>query len=388
MVKVPYAVGVPLDNLVLEVEDLNVEENPQSLSIALYRGPEADGKCTGRSGSCTQEQLQELTPLRTVSDARARIFSFGLSSIEMQARARGSIRVKVRARGWVGWVELILALAHNPHPNTNPNPNPKPDPNPNPLPHPNPNPCPNPKQEYICGGKCTSSGVFRLNLVVRCTSSHVRFQAISILTPLILDRGVPVHGEVCPGNWIYHKTFIPDNDKYHDASGVRFNVHVHQGDIYYMITRWDHSPGFAACNENEVAMSFQRDGHAELCHLTEKFECTFSEADKAAAAANGTELSLIGYIGLNGGTLALALALSLSLALALALTLTRYIGLYGGTLTLTLSLALALTLTLTRYIGLYGGTSCAHYTIETERLVNTTCSIATTGTCGEVKACA
>ena len=62
---------------------------------------------------------------------------------------------------------------------------------------------------------------------------------------------------MCPGNWIYHKTFIPDNDKYHDASGVRFNVHVHQGDIYYMITRWDHSPGFAACNENEVAMSFQ-----------------------------------------------------------------------------------------------------------------------------------
>ena len=139
---------------------------------------------------------------------------------------------------------------------------------------------------------------------------------------------------MCPGNWIYHKTFIPDNDKYHDASGVRFNVHVHQGDIYYMITRWDHSPGFAACNENEVAMSFQRDGHADLCHLTEKFECAFSEADKAAAAANGTELSLIGYIGL------------------------------------------------------YGGTSCAHYTIETERLVNTTCSIATTGTCGEVKACA
>ena len=327
VVKVPYAVGVPLDNLVLEVEDLNVEENPQSLSIALYRGPEADDKCTGRSGSCTQEQLQELTPLRTVTDARARIFSFGLSSIEMQ--------------------------------------------------------------EYICGGTCTSSGTFRLNLVVRCTSSHVRFQAISILTPLILDRGVPVHGEVCPGNWIYHKTFIPDNDKYHDASGVRFNVHVHQGDIYYMITRWDHSPGFAACNENEVAMSFQRDGHADLCHLTEKFECTFSEADKAAAAANGTELSLIGYIGLNGGTLALALALSLSLALALALTLSNQVHRpLRGHPNPNLSLALAPTLTLTRYIGLYGGTSCAHYTIETERLVNTTCSIATTGTCGEVKACA
>ena len=33
---------------------------------------------------------------------------------------------------------------------------------------------------------------------MRCTSSSVRFQAIAILTPLILERGVPVHGEVCP----------------------------------------------------------------------------------------------------------------------------------------------------------------------------------------------
>ena len=265
VVQIPYKVGEPLDNLVLEVEDLNVEENPNSLSIALYRGLEPDGKCVGKSGSCTHEQLQMLKPLRTTADARARIFSFGISSIEMQ--------------------------------------------------------------EYVCGGKCTSSGTFSLNMVVRCTSSTVRFQAISILTQLILVPDVPVHGEVCPGNWIYHRTYIPDNALYHDAAGVRFKVHVHQGDVYYMITRWEHSPGFAACNENEVAMSFQVNGQADLCHLTEKFESTYSDADKAAAAANGTELNLLGYIGL------------------------------------------------------YGGTSCAHYTIETERLVNTTCSFETTGTC-------
>jgi hypothetical protein len=265
VVKVPYRVGEPLDNLVLEVEDLNVEENPNSLSVALYKGPEANGTCVGESGSCTHEQLQMVKPLRITSDARARIFSFGVSSIEMQ--------------------------------------------------------------EYVCGGTCTSSGTFALNMVVRCASSTVHFQAISILTQLVLVPDVPVHGEVCPGNWIYHRAKIPDNALYHDAAGVRFHVHVHQGDVYYMITRWEHSPGFAACNENEVRMSFQVNGQADLCHLTEKFESTFSEADKTAAAANGTENNLLGYIGL------------------------------------------------------YGGTSCAHYTIYTERLVNTTCNIETTGTC-------
>ena len=83
----------------------------------------------------------------------------------------------------------------------------------------------------------------------------------------------------------------------------------------YTVTRRQHN----ACPSTN--------GQADLCHLTEKFESTYSEADKTAAAANGTELNLLGYIGL------------------------------------------------------YGGTSCAHYTIETERLVNTTCSIETTGTC-------
>jgi hypothetical protein len=250
----------------MEVEDLNTEENPNSLEVALYQGPNADGACPGTSGgSCTHEQLGMIKPLRTTSDSRARIFSFGISSIEMQ--------------------------------------------------------------KLVCGGACKSSGNFSLNMVVRCKSTAVRFQVISILTQLILVPNIPVHGEVCPGNWIYHKTFIPDNTLYHNADGVRFNVHVHQGDVYYMVSRWTHSPGFAACNENEVSMSFKVHGHADLCHLTEKFESTYTAEEIAAAAANGTEKSLIGYVGL------------------------------------------------------YGGTSCAHYTIETERLVNKTCHTETTGTC-------
>jgi len=182
-------------------------------------------------------------------------------------------------------------------------------------------------QKYVCGGACTSSGTFSFNMVVRCRSTAVRFQVISILTELILVPDVPVHGEVCPGNWIFHKTFIPDNDLWHNAVGVRFNLHVHQGDVYFMISRWTHSPGFAACNENEVRMSFQVHGQADLCHLTEKFESTYTPEQTAAAAANGTELSLIGYVGL------------------------------------------------------YGGTSCAHYTMTAERLVSGNCSTETTGTC-------
>jgi hypothetical protein len=266
VVKLPYTTGEPLDNLVMEVEDLNTEENPNSLEVALYQGPNADGACPGTSGgSCTHEQLGMIKPLRTTSDSRARIFSFGISSIEMQ--------------------------------------------------------------KLVCDGACKSSGTFSLNMVVRCKSTAVRFQVISILTQLILVPNIPVHGEVCPGNWIYHKTFIPDNTLYHNADGVRFNVHVHQGDVYYMVSRWTHSPGFAACNENEVSMSFKVHGHADLCHLTEKFESTYTAEEIAAAAANGTEKSLIGYVGL------------------------------------------------------YGGTSCAHYTIETERLVNKTCHTETTGTC-------
>ena len=45
-------------------------------------------------------------------------------------------------------------------------------------------------------------------------------------------------GEVCPGNWIYHRLFIPDTDDTHYAGGVRFHVHVHEGDVYYLISRW------------------------------------------------------------------------------------------------------------------------------------------------------
>ena len=100
-------------------------------------------------------------------------------------------------------------------------------------------------------------------------------------------------------------------------------------------------------------MTAERNGQADLCHLTEKFESTFTEDDKAIAAANGTDLNLLGYVPLCRRLQPRVLEAA-----------PPYI----------------------RYVGLYGGTSCAHYTIETEIIggvggSNTTCSTKTTGTC-------
>ena len=130
---------------------------------------------------------------------------------------------------------------------------------------------------------------------------------------------------MCPSNWIFHRLHIPDNNATHYAGGVRFLVHVHEGDVYYLISRWSKTPGFAACNENEVPMSGRVHGHADLCMLTEKLD------DYTARYGAGHSKLLQGYVGL------------------------------------------------------YGGTSCAHYTIEAQFLppTNATCHTERTGTCSQ-----
>jgi hypothetical protein len=261
VIEIPYADGQVLDNLVIECEDLNDAENPNSLEVALYA---QDSSVCG-ADLCTHEQLSMLTPMRTTSLARKRIFSFGVSSIEMQAMVCAADKCScMRAAG------------------------------------------------------CS----FKLSLVVRCAGTPVRFRVISILTQLALEPGVPVHGEVCPGNWIYHKARIPA--AYKEEYGLRFHVHVHEGDVYYVISRWERTPGFAACNENEYAMSFMSDGHADLCDIptaTTNWGGPYEDPSSTSDLLPG-------------------------------------------------------------YVGLYGGTSCAHYTISTEWLdANSNCSVATTGTC-------
>lgn len=144
--------------------------------------------------------------------------------------------------------------------------------------------------EVICGGECRSSGTYSFFVSVRGTSSlPVRFQVISILTKLRLEVGVPMHGEVCPGNWIFHSVYVPDTKAARDAGGLRFNVHVHTGDVYYAMSRWEHPPLFTSCNANEVSMSKIVEGHVDLCQTAAQLD------------ASKTGVTLQGHVGLYGG---------------------------------------------------------------------------------------
>ena len=152
---------------------------------------------------------------------------------------------------------------------------------------------------------CRNDGTFEFSLVVQCQSQPVRFQAIYSLTPLELTPGVPVHGEVCPGDWIFHRLAVPDTQESHDAGGVRFNIHVHTGDIYYAMSRWDRMPGFTACNDNTIEMQGQHDGAVDLCHLAERFRAhgsTGHSEDHADPSELLSDVVELGYIGLYGGT--------------------------------------------------------------------------------------
>jgi len=173
--------------------------------------------------------------------------------------------------------------------------------------------------EVICGGECRSSGTYTFFVSVRgASAAPVRFQVISILTSLRLEMGVPVHGEVCPGNWIFHRVYVPDTKAARDAGGLRFNVHVHTGDVYFAMSRWEHPPLFTSCNANELSMSEKIEDHVDLCQIVDQLDTAYQA---------------------------------------------------GGEM-------------LQGHIGLYGGAACAHYTIEAILLpANSTCSTETTGTC-------
>ena len=221
-------------------------------------------------------------------------------------------------------------------------------------------------------------------MVIRCVDSSVRFRVIALQTVLALTPGVPVHGEVCPNNWIFHRLFIPDSPKIHDAGGVRFRVHVHEGDVYYLLSRWSKPPGFAACNENEAPMTGVRDGFADLCHLTEKLD-TFAEEHGGVPSGGGMFADGIAVAGRRRQMSALerrlASAQEEANANASALVAANE-ALAGNNISSFYDIPL-----LQGYVGLYGGTSCAHYTIESEFLEpNATCHTHTTGTCSTTKA--
>lgn len=248
VINIPYAADEPLDNMVVTVEDLNMEDNPNSLFVSLFPECGAD--------TCTHTRLASLKPLATTDSSRERIFSIGRSSLEMH--------------------------------------------------------------EAVCGGKCTSSGTYKLSMSVRCTSTAVRFRVVAIFTRIALEEGVPIHGEVCPGNWIFHRFFVPDTQRVRESGGVHFSVHVHTGDIYYAMSRWGRKPGFTACNGNEFAMSLLKDGGVDLCNISDEFDKLNTDGSAArrrqlagdhshvheeasSSTATSNALMLEGHMGLFGG---------------------------------------------------------------------------------------
>ena len=270
---IPYMTNQALDNFVVQVEDLNPTDNPSSLSIVAYP--------MGERSSLEHEKLLELTPLRTVNFARKRIFSFGISAIEVL--------------------------------------------------------------ELVCKGECTSSGTFYVAVVASCASSAVAFRAIYFEMSLELELNVPVHGEVCPGSWLFHSfdLFLAPSERA-QYRGVRFQVHLHSGDVYYMMSRWERTPDFSACNQNELAMSGERDGRVDLCGMQQQLDL----CDSCVEGSTSPQCQASNMYG--------------------CIEDARYPGRRAPR----------------GYMGLYGGTSCAEYTIQVSFIRNDeACSTATTGTC-------
>jgi hypothetical protein len=109
----------------------------------------------------------------------------------------------------------------------------------------------------------------------------VRFAVLPSSIEHLLNAEEPVRGEVCPELWTYHKL---EARTMRGSRRVRVVVTVHEGDIYFLMSRFNHTPSFAACNANEQMMSGQSEGFVDLC-------------DSDFAAGSNT-----GYIGLYGGT--------------------------------------------------------------------------------------
>ena len=160
---------------------------------------------------------------------------------------------------------------------------------------------------------------------------------------LELELNVPVHGEVCPGSWLFHSfdLFLAPSERA-QYRGVRFQVHLHSGDVYYMMSRWERTPDFSACNQNELAMSGERDGRVDLCGMQQQLDL----CDSCVEGSTSPQCQASNMYG--------------------CIEDARYPGRRAPR----------------GYMGLYGGTSCAEYTIQVSFIRNDeACSTATTGTC-------
>ena len=172
--------------------------------------------------------------------------------------------------------------------------------------------------------------------------------------------------QVCPGNWIFHKLAIRDTAMTHYAGGVRFSIHVHTGDVYYAMSRWERPPGFATCNANEATLEGSKEAHVDLCDLYARF--TDVNATGAVAASDGDT------DGIDSGLADGAAAADAAHATGNH-THRRQLLLDDTSEVLSDQVVYG-------YLGLFGGLACAHYTVETHYLpYNATCSTATVSSC-------
>ena len=56
--------------------------------------------------------------------------------------------------------------------------------------------------------------------------------------------------------------FLKLHQRERSVPGVSFNVTVHTGDVYFMMSRWASFPGFSTCNNNEMQLRGMKSGHA------------------------------------------------------------------------------------------------------------------------------
>merc|ERR1712194_945759 len=103
-----------------------------------------------------------------------------------------------------------------------------------------------------------------------------------------LERSLPLATTDSSRQRIFHRVYVPDTKAARDADGVRFNVHVHTGDVCFAMSRWEHPPLFTSCNANEISMSQKIDDHVDLCQIADQFD---------TARSGGMQ----GHIGLYGG---------------------------------------------------------------------------------------
>ena len=96
-----------------------------------------------------------------------------------------------------------------------------------------------------------------------------------------------------------------------NVPGVSFDVTVHTGDVYFMMSRWASFPGFSTCNNNEIQLRGMKSGHAcgpRLELQASRIEPQYDETPVSAQvhlcnkdSGSGDGSTRLGYVGLFGG---------------------------------------------------------------------------------------